>query len=75
LVQKKGNLIRGDEEDEEAAAASANKRIQKQSRTKVIQEFQEAIVVMNKPGATITAVEEKEEQVKTLKEVLEEREE
>ena len=30
---------------------------------------------MNKPGAAITAVEEKEEQAKTLKEVLEEREE
>ena len=75
LVQKKGNLIRADEEDEEAAAASANKRIQKQSKAKVIQEFQEAIVVMNKPGAAITAVEVKEEQIKTLKEVLEEREE
>jgi hypothetical protein len=32
-------------------------------------------VVINKPGAAISAVEEREEQVKTLKEVLEEREE
>ncbi|CDW88196.1 UNKNOWN [Stylonychia lemnae] len=77
LLQKKGNnLIRGeDEEDYDERQNKNQKRIVRNSKAKIIQEFQTAIQTLTKPGAAIAAQEERDEQVKTLKEVLEEREE
>lgn len=82
LLSKKGNnYMRGDDEDFEEYESSsgrqnnASKRVAKKTKVQVLQDVQVAMTAMNKPGASVNTAEEKEEQVRTLKEVLEEREE
>ena len=83
LLSKKGNnYMRGDDDEdfEEYESSSgrqnnASKRVAKKTKVQVLQDVQVAMTAMNKPGASVNTAEEKEEQVRTLKEVLEEREE
>lgn len=71
-----------EEEDADDLAghnAAVNKRIVKNTKVKIIEEFKQSIQSLGRQGAAGTAIvtsnEDKEDQVKTLKEVLEEREE
>eukprot|EP00347_Sterkiella_histriomuscorum_P009969 403339184 len=80
LLQRKGNNLMRNEDDEEDMRQSnaARKFLVKNSKTKIVEEFKQTIATLNKPAGTaliMAAPEDKEDQVKTLKEVLEEREE
>lgn len=67
--------MRGGDDDEDYDTTKV-KRVTKKTKNQVIEEIQTAVTQLSKPGGTtLASVQEKDEQVKTLKEVLEEREE